>query len=72
MPSFIATEFEIGPEIKPTGNAEVYLADDAKSAAKSCLYTKQLSDGRAYMGPTGLCVYSKGKGWTVTPEKRQP
>jgi hypothetical protein len=38
-----------------------FQADSPREAAESALYTAQLSNGRAVLGPTGLVVYPGGR-----------
>lgn len=65
-PSFIAVEMDPNTG-RETGRVETYMAETAKGAAQSLLYTKRLKDGRARLGPTGLVVFTKGKAWSVVP-----
>ena len=68
MPAWQAIEFhaELG---EPTDRRETYLAESAEEAASHLLYTRQLSNGRAKMGPTGLVVHDGSKVWVIQPDK---
>lgn len=64
MQAFIATESK---DCVPTGVVETYLAASVEQAVESLLYTRRLSDGKAFIGPTGRAVYSMGALYVVTP-----
>lgn len=65
--SFVATEFDMGSMVE-TGSKEDYTAQSKEGAVKHCLYTHSLVDGRAFVGATGLCVYSPSRNrcYTIT------
>jgi hypothetical protein len=65
MAEFIAREFDA--EGQETGTEEVYLASDLNTAVGHLLYTRRLSNGRAYVGPTGRVVHVGGSSWAISP-----
>ena len=63
--SFRASEFDVETG-EPTGRVEYYQADTIHDAVESVLYTRQLSNGRAEVGPTGRVVHvGDGRVWVV-------
>ena len=52
-----------------TGNVEVYTADTFEAAVASCLYTRHLTNGNAFVGPSGRVIHSGSKCYTITPGK---
>lgn len=70
MPTFTAIEFNSA--LQETGRAEVYIANDSPEAARHCLYTKRLKNGRATLGPTGRVVHMPdGSQWVVVKERER-
>jgi hypothetical protein len=63
--TYAATEFD-RRTMKPTGHVEYYAADDIDAAVAKVLYTRRLSNGAAFIGPSGRCVYSSGLCYSVT------
>lgn len=67
---FKASEFKVGNnDITKTGNEEIFDAVDADEAVKKVLYMRRLTNGNAFVGPTGRVVHSGEFGWSVTKEK---
>jgi hypothetical protein len=63
--SWRVAEFAAGV---PTGRVEFYLAADLAAAAASVLYTRRLTDGGAFAGPTGRVVHSGAASWVIVPD----
>ena len=70
MTTFKAVEFK-SETVEETGRVEIYVAKDLKTAVQSCLYTKRLVDGRAYVGPTGAVVHVGKLSYSVVKEKKR-
>lgn len=49
-----------------TGRQEFYNAKDIDEAVGQVLYTRQLGNGSAFIGPTGRVVYCGNLGYAVT------
>lgn len=62
--TFNATEFENN---EATGLVEVYTAPDFQRALAKLLYTRRLSNGNAFVGPSGRVVHSGSKCYTLIP-----
>jgi hypothetical protein len=68
--SFTATEYTVTEHaIAETGCVEWYSADTIDEAVRKCLYTKQLSNGKAFVGPTGRVVHCGEHQWCVMRAK---
>lgn len=66
--TFKATEFDT-TTMQPTGRVEVYMVETAEpveQAVKSCLYTRKLKDGRAFIGPSGRTVFAGNRCYSIT------
>jgi hypothetical protein len=66
MQVFIGHEYKNG---EPTGKEYGYFAKSRSEAVSHCLYTERLSNGSAYVGPTGFVVYS-GNRWIVIAQPK--
>jgi hypothetical protein len=66
MKLFKAVEFE---GVSPTGMVETYLADSIEEAVQKVLYTRQLANADASVGPSGRVVRSGKLAWSVVPDK---
>jgi len=64
--NFHATEFENNV---PTGRVELYTVPTFEVALSKLLYTRRLSNGNAFAGPTGRVVHSGDKCYTLTAGK---
>jgi hypothetical protein len=53
-----------------TGQQLIFLAETRKEAVASCLYTERLTNGAAFVGPTGYVVHS-GNRRIVFPRTRR-
>ena len=68
MPVFTATEFN--HDLAETGRTETYIAKTVSEAVKHCLYTKQLRNRCAKIGPSGRVVYDGyGNGLAIVEDK---
>jgi hypothetical protein len=65
-----ATEFNRAT-CEPTGRTETYFAGSLLAAVDSLLYTKRVSNGGAFIGPTGRCVYAGALSYAIVPVKSQ-
>lgn len=58
MVTYEAHEYrDDGDGWKATGKCEVYVADNYGTAVANCLYTHQLVDGKAFIGPSHNTVH---------------
>lgn len=52
-----------------TGSIEFYQAETMEDAVSQLLYTRQLTDGNAHLGPTNQVVYSQEYVWVMMKGK---
>jgi hypothetical protein len=64
--TFKATEFQNN---EATGRVEIYSAANFNEALGNLLYTRRLTNGNAFVGPTGRVVHAGSKCYTLTPGK---
>jgi hypothetical protein len=62
---FYATEFN-SRSLIATGKVEQYLAENAKQAVKSLLYTRLLTDGKSTIAKSKSAVHSNDSYWLVS------
>ena len=62
-----ATEFDIESG-DATGHVESYMAESIHDAVTSVLYTRQLANGEAQVGPSGRVVHAGALAWAVTDD----
>ncbi len=67
--TYLAVEFH-ADTIEETGAVETYMADSLKDAVHKVLYTKQLKNGNARIGPSGSVVHAGKTAWSVVIEKK--